>query len=112
MKNIANLFARTKNPNGKYKKPYYSIVSKKAGKVLDVAQDGQFQGSLIIWDGYAGENQQFTIIQDGNDFLIKCKKNNGYLTVESDMDGAKIFTYPQPGQNSRFQLCETKNGSK
>jgi hypothetical protein len=81
MHNIANLFNRTKNPNGKYKKPYYSIVSKKAGKVLDVAQDGPCQGSLIIWDGWAGPNQSFTIIQDGADYLIKCRKDGGYLTV-------------------------------
>lgn len=33
-------FQRTKDENGKYKKPYYSFRNVKSDKVLDVAQDG------------------------------------------------------------------------
>jgi hypothetical protein len=109
---INNLIHQTKNANGKFKKPFYSIVSKKAGKVLDIAQDGPHQGSLIIWDGWAGENQSFTIIQDGPDYLIRCRKDGGFLTVESDADGARLFTAPQPGPTSRFRFDETKPKSK
>ena len=60
---VFGLFKRQKNPNGKYKKPYYSIRSVLSGKVLDVAQDGPHQGSTIIWEGYGGDNQQFTLVQ-------------------------------------------------
>jgi hypothetical protein len=46
---VFGLFERTKNQNGKYKKPYYSIRSVLSGKVLDVAKDGPHQGSTILW---------------------------------------------------------------
>lgn len=111
MHHITNLFHRTKNANGKYKKPYYSIVSKKAGKVIDVAQDGPHKGSLILWDGYNGDNQAFTIIQQGPDYLIKCRQTKGFLTVENASDGARIFLSPQPTPQSKFRLDETKSGS-
>lgn len=104
MNKIKDIFSRQKNTNGKYKKPYYSIVSRKAGRVIDLAQDGPHVGSLIIWDGYNGDNQAFTVIQNGPDYLIKCRKNKGYLTVESAADGARIFTAAQPGPQSRFRL--------
>ena len=78
---IKNIFHRQKNENGKYTKSYYSITSRKAGKVIDVAQDGPHKETLIIWDGYNGDNQAFTIIQNGPDYLIKCRQGKGYLTV-------------------------------
>lgn len=112
MHNFTNLFNRTKNPNNRYTKPYYSIVSEKAGRVVDVAQDGPFRGTLIIWDGYNGDNQAFTIVQSGGAFLIKCRQNKGYLTVESNADGAKIYTSPQPTQASMFNLVEVSPGAK
>lgn len=104
MQGITNFFNKVKNPNGKYKKPYYSIVSKKAEKVIDLAQDGQHQGTLIIWDGYGGDNQSFTITQSGPDVLLKCRKTGGYLTVESAADGARIFSSPQAGPTSKFRI--------
>lgn len=63
MHKVKDLFKRTKNENGKYKKPYYSLRSVHADKVLDVAQDGPSVGTTIIWEGYAGENQCFTMVQ-------------------------------------------------
>jgi hypothetical protein len=48
MQHIKNLFHRNKNENGKYTRPYYSIVSKKAGKVIDVAQDGPVEKSSMF----------------------------------------------------------------
>lgn len=76
-----NIFNKTKNADGKYKRPYYSIRSVHANKVIDIAQDGPHQGSAIIWEGWAGDNQCFTIIQDGPDWYIRCKQENLYLTV-------------------------------
>lgn len=81
MQHIKNLFHRNKNENGKYTRAYYSIVSKKAGKVIDVAQDGPHKGTTILWDGYNGDNQAFSIIQQGPDYLIKCRLGKGFLTV-------------------------------
>ena len=78
-----DFFKRTDNENGKYRKPYYSLTSVKAERVLDVAQDGDNQGTTILWDGYGGENQMFTLKQKGPDYYLKCKKDTLYLTVES-----------------------------
>ncbi len=80
---VFGLFKRQKNANGKYKKLYYSVRSVHSGKVLDVAQDGPFKGSTIIWEGWAGDNQQFTLVQDGPSYYLKCKVGDGqqYLTV-------------------------------
>lgn len=46
---VFGLFKRQKNPNGKYKKQYYSFRSVHSGKVLDVAKDGPFKGTTILW---------------------------------------------------------------
>lgn len=113
MSGFADLFKRTKNADGKYKKPYYSIRGVHANRVVDVAQDGPNVGSLILWEGYAGENQQFTFIQQGPDWYIKCKKNNQYLTVENATNGAKIYTAPKSNTpNQKFRIDDSKPGSK
>ena len=75
-----SFFKRDKQEN-KFTKPYYSFRSVLADRVLDICQDGENQGSLIIWEGYGGDNQQFTIKQKGDDFYIKCRKDRQYLTV-------------------------------
>lgn len=54
---------KQKNQSGKYTRMYYSFRSVLSGKVLDVAQDGPFKGSTILWEGYAGDNQCFTLVQ-------------------------------------------------
>lgn len=100
-------FFKTKKENGKYQKPYYSLRSVKADKVIDLCQDGENQGSLIIWEGYGAENQSFNIIQSGPEVFIKCKQNKQYLTVESGADGARIYTAPKNNQaNQKFRIDE------
>lgn len=74
---VFGLFKRQKNPNGKYKKKYYSLRSVHSGKVIDVAKDGPFKGTTILWEGYAGDNQSFTMVQDGPNWYIKCKQGDG-----------------------------------
>lgn len=44
----------------------YTICSKKANKVFDVCQDEKDRGILIIYDKYGGLNQQFRVINQGN----------------------------------------------
>lgn len=106
MPSFFDRFRRTKNANGKFKKPYYSIQSVHAeGKVLDVAQDGDHKGSLILWDGYGGQNQQFTIKQKGPFYYLKSKKDNRYLTVEGPHDGARIYASDKlKSDNQKFTL--------
>jgi hypothetical protein len=113
MNKFTDLFQRQKNADGKYKKPYYSIRGVHADKVIDVAQDGPNAGSLILWEGYAGENQQFTLVQEGPDWYIKCKKNGQYLTVENGTNGCKITTAPKSNTpNQKFRIDDAKPGSK
>ena len=106
MHKILDKFKRSKNQNGKFQKPYYAIQSAKAeGKVLDVCQDGQHPGTLVIWEGHGGENQQFTIKQKGPDYYLKCKKSRQYLTVDGPQDGARIYAAPKTkAANQRFRL--------
>ena len=101
-------FRRTDNANGKFRKPYYSVQSVHAeGKVLDVCQEGENPGSLIIWDGYGGENQAFTIKQKGPHFYFKSKKDKLYLTVEGPHDGAGVYAAPKSkSENQRFTIDE------
>lgn len=100
-------FFRRNQEEDKYKKPYYSFRSVKAGKVIDLCQEGQNQGTLIIWDGYGGENQQFTLKQKDGEFYFKNRQTKQYLTVEGPHDGARIFASPKTrGQNQRFRIEE------
>ena len=43
----------------------YTIKSKHAGRVLDVCQDTDRRGMLIIYDSYGGANQQFYLRPNG-----------------------------------------------
>lgn len=113
MQGFKDMFHKTKNVDGKFKRAYYSLRNVHADRVLDVANDGPHAGTTIIWDGYAGDNQCFTLIQEGPDWYIKCKKNGQFLTVESAANGAKIFTSPKSGQpNQKFRIDDKKPGSK
>jgi hypothetical protein len=44
---------------------YYAIKSKHAGKAMDVCQDVDKKGMLIIYDFYGGPNQLFMFKQNG-----------------------------------------------
>lgn len=107
---VFGFFKKQKNESGKYSRLYYSFRSVKSGKVLDIAQDGPFKGSAIQWEGYAGDNQCFTLVQEGPNWLIKCKQGGNYLTVESDANGAKFFLAPKSNDpRQRFKIDEKKD---
>lgn len=57
------------------------MYQKKAERVIDIAQDGPSKGTAIIWDGFNGDNQAFTIVQKNGDYFIKCRQYGAYLTV-------------------------------
>ncbi len=44
---------------------FYTIKSKHSGKVLDVCQDTDTKGMLIIYDLYGGPNQHFYLKPNG-----------------------------------------------
>jgi hypothetical protein len=109
---VFGMFKREKKETGKYKKPYYSIMSVHSGKVVDICQDGDNENQAIIWETHGNANQQFTIVPHGDKYMIKCKKNHGYLTVESDQNGAKIYTASKQSGNKVNQLFTIDEGDK
>lgn len=44
---------------------FYKLKSKHAGRVLDVCQDVDKKGMLIIYDDYGGPNQLFNLRPNG-----------------------------------------------
>lgn len=72
---------------------YYTIKSKHSGKVLDVCQDADTKGMLIIYDHYGGPNQLFTLHPSGVEVEIVSKQSGKCLTVaaNSAKNGAPIF---------------------
>ena len=63
----------------------YSIKSKSSGRSLDVRQDGEFTGHLILWDYYGAANQQFQFQQVGDKVKIRSKKTQKRLTVAANL---------------------------
>jgi hypothetical protein len=70
-----------------------AIKSKSANKVLDVCQDNDAKGMLIIYNDYKQDNQRFDIYMSNTTIYIVSKKTNKFLTVasNSDKNGAPIF---------------------
>lgn len=58
----------------------YLIRSCHADKVLDLAQGGPNKGTTIIWKAHGACNQRFSLIKDGDYYLIMIMGN--FLTVE------------------------------
>ena len=70
-----------------------AIKSKSVNKVMDVCQDADAKGMLIIYHDYKQENQRFNIYMANSTIYIVSKKTNKFLTVgsNSDKNGAPIF---------------------
>ena len=102
------IFHREKKEKGKYKKPYYTLLSCHTDKVLDLSQGGEHAGSLVIWKSNKGENQSFTFVPCGNgEYHIKCRINKTYLTVEGPHNGARVFAGKKSHQaNQKFRIDE------
>lgn len=108
------MFHREKTETGKYKKPYYTLLSCHTDKVLDIAGDGPHKGSLIIWKSNKGDNQSFSFVPCGvGEYNIKCKANGQYLTVDGNGNGARVYTAAKTNQpNQKFKIEEKQAGSK
>lgn len=72
---------------------FYTIKSKHAGRVLDVCQDTETKGMLIIYDNFSGPNQLFNLKPSGVEVQIVSKQSGKSLTVaaNSSKNGAPIF---------------------
>lgn len=103
---FGGFFNKIRGQNGKFKRPYYSICNVHSGKVLDIAQDGPYRGTGIIWEGWGGDNQCFAILQQQDGLYCFKNKNNQYLTVESGQDGARLFLSPLSpnAPNQKFKI--------
>lgn len=76
-------------------------------RVLDVCQDKDGLGMLIIYYDYLQLNQRFDIYTDSSSVYFVSKKTGKYLTVgaESDKNGAPIFEEPESNLASqKFKL--------
>jgi hypothetical protein len=84
-----------------------SIKSKHSGRVLDVCQDIDRKGMLIIYDDYKGPNQLFISKFNGKEVEFICKQSGKSLTVaaNSTKNGAPIFEELVKGlEGQRFRL--------
>lgn len=91
----------------------YSIRSKSSGRLLDIdySWGGQADGQkLIQWDSLNGLNQQFKIVDVGDDYYtIQALHSNKLLDVEggSRADAAALQQYRENGgDNQRFQIVQ------
>lgn len=78
--------------------------------MLDVCQDNDRKGMLIIYEDFKQPNQRFDIVKCGDYVNIVNRQNGKLLTVEgnSEKNGAPIFeepTHDLVGQ--RFRLAQT-----
>jgi hypothetical protein len=44
---------------------YYIVKSKHSGKALDVCQDTDKKGMLVLWESWGGDNQKFNLKEVG-----------------------------------------------
>ena len=108
------MFNKEKTDTGKYKKPYYSLLSVHCDKVLDLSGGGEQEGNIIIWKSNKGENQSFAFSSCGvGEYNIKCKANGQFLTVADASNGARIYTAGKTNQpNQKFRIEEKEAGKK
>lgn len=97
-----------KEPTLKLVKQNIAIKSKATNRVLDVCQDKDAFGTLIIYEDYQQQNQRFDILQASQDaYYIRNRKSGKYLTVgsNSEKNYAPIFEEPISGiKGQKFRL--------
>jgi hypothetical protein len=84
---------KTKASNGHslFKKPHYCIKSCKSGRVMCIDPNPSAQNQVMIWDETKKDNQRFVIEQKGPDYILKCKKDKVYITVDGPQNGARVY---------------------
>lgn len=94
---------------------YFTIASKSSGRVLDLCQEGENKGKLIIYDSWGAQNQQFAIVHVSPLEVLLVNRQTGLcltLANNSDKNGAVIVEEPPNNRNSqRFRVQEISAGS-
>lgn len=85
--------------------PYYKLVNRKSGKVLDVYQANlQDGGSIVQWADNGGANQQWHVTDVGNGYKTMVNKNSGRalsINGTSTTDGAVAVQWVENSKNDQ-----------
>lgn len=104
-----------KQPTLKLVKQNVAIKSKATNGVLDICQDKDAFGTLIIYEDYKQKNQRFDILQATQDvYYIRSCKSEKYLTVgsNSEKNYAPIFEQPISGVKGQKFRLESLGGNE
>jgi endoglucanase len=98
------------NPN-----VYYSIVNRNSGKALDVNGSSINNGTSIIqWDYYGGNNQQWQIVDNGAGYSQILNRNSGKaldINGASLDDGAALIQWTYyGGNNQQWSIIDNGGG--
>jgi hypothetical protein len=83
---------------------FYSIKSKNGGRALDVCQDADKKGMLIIYDFYGGPNQLFMLKPNGNAVELVSKQSGKSLTIVNSSSESGALIFEEESKNLEGQL--------
>lgn len=81
----------------------YAIKSKHSGKAMDICQDTDKRGTLIIYDFYGGDNQIFMLKPNGVEVEIVSKQTGKSLSVVDGSDKNGVPILESDGNDSQPQ---------
>lgn len=86
---------------GKFIKQYFTIKCQMNNQVIDLRKDEKNNDVAMNTGADGGLTQTFTFVKEGFDFYIKNKNEGKYLTLDSDENGARIYSGPKEKGNKR-----------
>jgi hypothetical protein len=98
-----------------YSGAYYRFLNQNSGDAMDVNQASTANGASIIqWPQNGGNNQQWSITDNGNGYYKITNRNSGQVldvNGASTASGASIIQWPwNGGNNQQWQLTSTGTG--
>lgn len=93
---------------------YYTIINKKTGKNLNISGNNTNAGaSVILWQGAAGNNEQFNFERTPIGFIISSKDNKNFLSFTNSltMEKKPSFWTLQKMSDAPEKVIETGNTS-
>jgi hypothetical protein len=95
--------------------PYYKLVNRNSGKVLDVTSSSTADGAKITqWTDNGGTNQQWNIVSTSTGYYKLINRNSGKVvdvTSSSTADGASVIQWgDNSGTNQQWSLTSTGGG--
>jgi hypothetical protein len=86
---------------GKFIKQYFTIKCQMNNQVIDLRKDEKGNDVAMNTGADGALTQTFTFVKEGYDFYIKNKNEGKYLTLDSDENGAKVYSGPKEKGNKR-----------